>query len=377
MNILTGDDNGLLKWTQFAIAEKPKQLFKYGLQKENHEIDCIQFSMADSVQYVTFTHSNGIVKCYDTESQNILYKKKLDIDDKAKIKSIGLIGEDVMDQKLVFVQSNGAVSSISLNYETVEEEKQENLFKIKMRSTKEKLTKMLHRAGSEYLFLGQFCPQVYDIETKKCTWKSKNVPNDQDDLEVPLFDTDGSFLPNSDRKFVTSHAHGKLRLYDLKAQLRPVIDFQATDYLLSCIKPTPWGNYVLYSSQKGELTKADIRVNFRTVHRLKGAKGTIRDLAVEKDFVAWVGLDRYLRVYHHETRETVGSVYMKQKLNSVLIDPESADDYSISLKEHKAEMQKQEDEEYQKFMNGDFKRRKRRRQGDEMIEKDKTFKFEE
>jgi len=49
---------------------------------------------------------------------------------------------------------------------------------------------------------------------------------------------------------------------------------------------TDCGNYAIYSTQKGELTKTDLRMNFRMVHKFKGAKGTIRDIGVCGDFVA-------------------------------------------------------------------------------------------
>ena len=47
MRILTGDDNGLLKCTKLDSREKPRQMFKYGLQKEDHEIDNIRWSLSE------------------------------------------------------------------------------------------------------------------------------------------------------------------------------------------------------------------------------------------------------------------------------------------------------------------------------------------
>ena len=130
-----------------------------------------------------------------------------------------------------------------------------------------------------------------------------------------MYDTYGKFLPKSNREFVISNGHGKIRLYDVNAQVRPVIDVQICDYLLPKVYPTECGNCVIYASQRGELIKSDIRMNFRMVHKFKGSKGTIRDIAVSGDFVACVGLDRYLRVYHHDTKESIAHVYLKQKQN--------------------------------------------------------------
>lgn len=164
--------------------------------------------------------------------------KQLEKGDKSIIKSAIPIGDDIMNQKLLFAETNGDVSIVQLDVDNLEEQKQEKLFSIKKRSDDKKLLAMEHKTNSEYLILGQFIPQIYDIETQKCTWKGRNVPNDQDDLEIPTYDTSGEFLNGSKRQFVISNGHGKLRLYDVNAQARPVVDIQASDMLLSKIRST-------------------------------------------------------------------------------------------------------------------------------------------
>jgi hypothetical protein len=61
-------------------------------------------------------------------------------------------------------------------------------------------------------------------------------------------------------------------------------------------------------------------MNLRTVNNLKGPTGSITDIKTCGEFVACVSYDRYLRVFQHETREIVANVYLKQKLESLLID---------------------------------------------------------
>jgi hypothetical protein len=255
MKFLTGDDNGLLKCTEISLKEGPKQLFKYGLQKEDHEIHNLTWSLPTNSDYCTFTHSSGIVKTFDMQTEKVLFKKQLEKDKKGVIRGIALIGDDIMNQKLLFAESTGTVSTIQLDVEDIEEQEQEQLLKIKKRSDDKKLTTLTHRMNSQYLFLGQFLPQIYDIENAKCTWRAKNVSNDEDDLEIPMFDTSGQFLPGSTREFVISNGYGKLRLYDVCANVKPVIDYQACDYLLSKAVPTECGKYIIYASQKGDLIK--------------------------------------------------------------------------------------------------------------------------
>lgn len=55
-------------------------------------------------------------------------------------------------------------------------------------------------------------------------WKAKNLPDNDFDLEVPIYDTCAEYLPYSTNEFVTTTAHGEIRLYDTRAQARPVMD---------------------------------------------------------------------------------------------------------------------------------------------------------
>lgn len=119
-------------------------------------------------------------------------------------------------------------------------------------------------------------------------------------------------------------------------------------------------------------------MNFRMVHKFKGAKGSIRDVAVQDNYVACIGLDRYLRVYHHETKETLANVYLRQKLNTVLIDPTTVQEYTNSYLELKKELVEREEKEHDEFCtNANRRGGKRRRQVGEPGEKQKHFKFEE
>jgi WD40 repeat protein len=68
---------------------------------------------------------------------------------------------------------------------------------------------------------------LWDIETGKATWTSKNVSNDELDLQVPIYDTDVCFYkPLNTKKqarsqLVTCTAEGELRLYDPSQSLKP------------------------------------------------------------------------------------------------------------------------------------------------------------
>ena len=70
----------------------------------------------------------------------------------------------------------------------------------------------------------------------------------------------------------------------------------------------------------------DVRKDFELIHKIKGAKGSIRDIKIERDCVAVVGMDRFLRVFDYTTNEKISSVYLKHITNKVLFDGSTMDD---------------------------------------------------
>ena len=58
--------------------------------------------------------------------------------------------------------------------------------------------------------------------------------------------------------------------------------------------------------------------------KYKGCVGCIRDIASveDKPFFATVGLDRFLRVYDISSKRPVQKVYLKSRLNGVLLRPD-------------------------------------------------------
>ena len=63
--------------------------------------------------------------------------------------------------------------------------------------------------------------QVWDINTSKQTYQAKNVPNDELDLEVPIFDTGLTFTDNSKHVAAVCTGSGAVRHYDFRAGKRP------------------------------------------------------------------------------------------------------------------------------------------------------------
>lgn len=77
----------------------------------------------------------------------------------------------------------------------------------------------------EFFALFEDCPlRIFDINKDAISFKSKNVPNDELDLRVPIFDTDVVQENSNHNVFYVSTAFGKIRTYDRKAKIQPVSD---------------------------------------------------------------------------------------------------------------------------------------------------------
>lgn len=83
-------------------------------------------------------------------------------------------------------------------------------------------------------------------------------------------------------------------------------------------------------NQEGIPKLLDRRMEFKIVRGMPGAKGSVRDCKVfgnaeGSEFFATVGCDRHVHIYDTKRfaqKDTlVGSAYLKQKLNCILLAP--------------------------------------------------------
>ncbi|XP_060066310.1 WD repeat-containing protein 74-like [Ylistrum balloti] len=162
--------------------------------------------------------------------------------------------------------------------------------------------------------------KIWNLEApEKPTFQAKNVKNDWLNLRVPVWVIQTRFLPQSE-KLVTTTGHHQIRVYDPKAQRRPVLDFPYDEYPITAL--STWGNQdnkVIVGNTHGQMALIDLRKG-AMVQQYKGFAGGIRCIQCHESqpLVASCGLDRFLRVHDLETRELLHKVYLKSKLNCLL-----------------------------------------------------------
>jgi hypothetical protein len=229
MRLITGDRNGYLKCLKISVKETPNMVFRHSADTA---IKNLTWNLSDSTNFCGFSTESGVVKTFDMTSEKSLFKKQLVIPENHVINGLYFTGSDMDNQTCIFAESSGTVNSVNLKTDSLEDQKQQEIYKVKKRSDDRKLLALAKKTDQQYLCLGQFLPQLFDIEKDKCIWKGKNVPNDISDLEVPLYDTDGHFLHGSDKEFIVTNGFGKVRLYDITQKSRPVLDEQVSEEII-------------------------------------------------------------------------------------------------------------------------------------------------
>lgn len=178
--------------------------------------------------------------------------------------------------------------------------------------------------------------QVYSLETGQVTWTAKNVGNNFLDLRMPVWVTDLAYLPDEDqRKIAICTAYGEVRLYDIRAQRRPVVDSRVTEVSdqvrledgrrLTCISIAPDNpTWCVVGDAMGGVRKVDLRTG-NVFGKFKYITGSVRAVSLHdsQPFMATASLDRYMRVYDCRSMGVASSVYTKQRLTSLLFCAET------------------------------------------------------
>ncbi|CAL1268694.1 unnamed protein product [Larinioides sclopetarius] len=148
-------------------------------------------------------------------------------------------------------------------------------------------------------------------------FQAKNVRNDFLDLRVPVWITDLKF--KSIDKVVTCTRHHQVRLYDTRAQRRPVIDMEFERYPLMSLSLAHNDNQVVVGSSRGRMALLDLRKKL-LVHVFKGFAGSIRNIQCHPTLplVASCGLDRFLRIHDLNKHKLLKKIYLKTRLNCLL-----------------------------------------------------------
>lgn len=155
------------------------------------------------------TFSSGFIK-YDTNSLNADFMNIFLFNNKGEISIVSNKSSSNTSNK----KRKSSINSNSSNKGTIAD------FKLSEFTTEMKLMEQfgtlekvvpLKSNENEFIALYQDLPlRIFDINKETCTFKSKNVANDELDLKVPIWDTDIVEDPTRNGVFYVSTAYGKV-----------------------------------------------------------------------------------------------------------------------------------------------------------------------
>ncbi|XP_076875657.1 WD repeat-containing protein 74 [Brachyhypopomus gauderio] len=192
--------------------------------------------------------------------------------------------------------------------------------------------------------------KVWDLQRPdKPIFTAKNVANDWLGLRVPVWVKDVAFIQDSS-KIVTCTGHHQVRVYDPSSpQRRPVLEAQFSEYPLTALSLPADQASVVVGNTHGQLAILDLRKGL-VRGCLKGLAGAVRGLQCHPSLplLASCGLDRFLRVHSLKDRTLLHKVYLKSRLNCVLLSSKDLElcgsDTAGEVEEVKAEGENEEDE---------------------------------
>ena len=193
--------------------------------------------------------------------------------------------------------------------------------------------------------------KVFDVESMKEIFASKNIPHDNLQLEVPVWDSDLSFVNNSEHCLVTCSRYGYIRFYDYRQQRRPVNSH--IDNRDQAFNSLAERNGLIYvSTTTGGLFAFDLKNMKVPLHTYKGAVGSITSIDVDETgkFVFTASLDRYVRVHNAEKTNLIYQCYVKSKASQILMKTAKG---ALMVEHNKSQEQKvgESDEEYENLFD--------------------------
>uniref|UniRef100_A0A0N5AEI3 WD_REPEATS_REGION domain-containing protein n=1 Tax=Syphacia muris TaxID=451379 RepID=A0A0N5AEI3_9BILA len=161
--------------------------------------------------------------------------------------------------------------------------------------------------------------KLWDLEKGEKTFTAKNVRPDNLWLRVPVCDNDIRFL--SEHNIVTGTKNSELRLYDPRAQRRPVKSTKWLDEPITAVSLCNSPNKFFAGNTKGDMGLFDVRYKLVPVCKYKGFAGSIRDIVghPQSPYVASCSIDRFVRLHDVNTKVLLKKVYCKVRLNRMLL----------------------------------------------------------
>lgn len=208
--------------------------------------------------------------------------------------------------------------------------------------------------------------KIIDLTTKQITFSTKNIANDELDLEIPIWDTDFGFM--SSTSISTCSRYGYIRFYDTRKQRRPIQSYKNDLEQISYNSMACYGDYIFVGSNLGVIRCFDTRSLKHVLHTYKGFVGSTTSLVTDAtgNYLLVGGLDRYVRLYNVHSTELLYQCYTKSKVTTVLLQQvkkEEQNDKKLEQINAKKREMLEQDAEYEEL----FDKMQTVKDGDEQV----------
>lgn len=328
-NVFVGGKSGIFK----GVRVKEKSCVMKNIQNlvsitDNHEVTCMSWGDADEKEILLACGSKGVrsVKTYDTENHTFRTSFICDVGE-GNITGIARLNGNI----ITAVQSGHV--KLWRHKEDCILNVGENLSCMRQANSKKNI---IATGGLENPL------KLFDLEKKVTTFTAKNVSNDWLQLRTPISVTDLCFSTN-DKQIVTAGRYGHIRLYDPKAQRRPVVNLEMKEEALTTISPCVQDRQFVCGTGRGRMNMIDLRKTGKILNTYKGAVGAITAVAVSKidPCIVSTSFDRYLYVHDINSKKLLKKVYLTSKLSGMVLRSE----FSLNTPEKEGEAAKDSNDE--------------------------------
>jgi ribosome biogenesis protein NSA1 len=247
--VLVGDELGLLKCVDI---EKKVVLGKFGEMKKKNGVVGIANLFESNKELLAVSHQQNFYVMNWKEGQ-IKSQSELNLNEKTLITS-QVVKRTIDFSSAVLSRSDNKLSVFRYDDEL-------NLTPQEVEIKTQKLQSLRDAASTQEVFcLFKDTPiSIYDLEKGDFSWRAKNVPNDELDLKVPIFDTDVAYSKQSPNLFYTATGYGEIRTYDRKTRPRPMNDKKVFDRKINRMVISNCENYLTVGDTVGHVYMLDKR----------------------------------------------------------------------------------------------------------------------
>ena len=250
MKILIGDEFGLLKCIDL---DKKILLSKYGEMKKKNGVIGISNLIEDNNNTLAVAHEQNFY-VMNWNDHSIKSQPEIKLDPAVLFTSL------VVKRTIDFSSAILARSDNKLNIFQYDED-----LNLTSTSEVEIKTKKLQtvrdgQSTQEVFCLFKDTPiSIFDLEKSDFSWRAKNVPNDELNLRVPIFDVDVAFSAQNNNVFHVSTGYGEIRTFDKKVKPRPVNDKKVFDRKINKMVISNCENYLTVGDTVGNIYMLDKR----------------------------------------------------------------------------------------------------------------------